>query len=116
MPIVPKKKRTRNYDKYFRHGKRFSRSTTRKLLEFRQAPDVPIDSCHIRHITTPFTEYKVFVITFLKTSSLLGKTLILYCAWSALRLPEVIEGNRVITATTLRKICLQRQDQSTDSM
>lgn len=30
-----------------------------------------------------------------------------------LRLPEVIEGNRVITATTLRKIYLQRQDQST---
>jgi len=25
MPIVPKKKRKKNYDKYFRHGKRFSR-------------------------------------------------------------------------------------------
>lgn len=75
MPIVPKKKkRTRNYDKYFRHGKRFSR----KLLEFRQAPDVPIDSCYIHHITTPLSEYEVFVITFLKTSCFLGKTLILY--------------------------------------
>lgn len=114
MPIVPKKKRTRNYDKYFRHGERFSRRHE-NCWNF----DKRLTSLSILVIfvilprLSPNTKY--LWLRFLKHLLFLGKRWS-YTVHGVLRLPEVIEGNRVITATTLRKIYLQRQDQSTDSM